>query len=282
MPYAIGAYLIWGVLPIYLGLLHRIPSSQIVMHRMVWSAVFMIVVIAITNGRRSFADLRKASSQAATMLLTTFLIGSNWYVYVYAVGHGHVLETSLGYFICPLLIVLLGRVVLKERWDRLQKISVALASCGVMVFFLRANAFPVYALYLAFTFGLYALIRKKLSIPPVIASCWEMLVMSVVAGLALLNASYQGEIMQPSDTERWLLLGSGVVTALPLWWFNEGAKRLPLKTVGILQYLAPCLQFLCAVLFFKESFGMTEAIGFGFIWLAIAVYILRLLGRVRS
>jgi chloramphenicol-sensitive protein RarD len=109
-----------------------------------------------------------------------------------------------------------------------------------------------------------------------------MLVMSVVAGVALLNASYHGEMMQPTDTERWLLLGSGVATALPLWWFNEGAKRLPLKTVGILQYLAPCLQFLCAVLFFKESFGVTEAIGFGFIWLAIAVYILRLLGRVRS
>lgn len=279
MPYAIAAYLIWGFIPLYLRLLERVPSLQIVLHRMLWSAVFMAVVIAFSRGWQAIPELKKANKHAATLLLTSFLIGSNWFVYVYAVNHAHVLETSFGYFLCPLVIVFLGRAVLKERWDTWQKVSVTLASVGVFVLFWKATDIPIYALYLAITFALYALIRKRLSIPPLIASTWEMLVMSVVAMAVLGILALRGELFPASNAEIALFLGAGVVTALPLWWFTEAGSRLPLKTLGILQYLAPCFQFLCAVWIFQEPFGTTEALGFGFIWLAIAVYILRLLKR---
>ena len=279
MPYAIGAYLIWGFLPLYLRLLERVPSVQIVLHRMLWSAVFMAIVIGFSRRGAAVAELRKASKHAATLLLTGFLIGSNWFVYVYAVNHGHVLETSFGYFLCPLLIVFLGRVVLKERWDSWQKVSISLASAGVLVLFWKAEQLPIYALYLAITFGLYALIRKRLVLAPLTASTWEMFAMALVAAVALATLGIQGELFPVSQSEFLLLMGAGVVTALPLWWFTEAGSRLPLKTLGILQYLAPCFQFLCATVAFKEHFGTAEAFGFGFIWLAIAVYILRLLKR---
>jgi len=239
----------------------------------------MAVVIGCSQGWSALSQLKKASRQAATLLFTSFLISSNWFVYVYAVNHGHVLETSFGYFLSPLLIVFLGRVVLKERWDMWQRVSIAFAATGVAVLFLRASHFPIYALYLSVSFALYALIRKRLAVAPLIASTWEMLAMSVVSLVMLSSLSLSGNLMAVTPQEQWLLLGAGVVTALPLWWFTEAGDRLALKSLGILQYLAPCFQFLCAVLVFKEPFGRAEALGFGFIWLAIAVYILQTLRK---
>lgn len=280
IPYALAAYTAWGLFPAYWKLLKHVPSSEILAHRIVWASVFFLVLGFIRDRAGAAAKLRLAVKKWRALGLASLLIGANWWVYIYAVNHGFVLESSLGYFINPLVNVALGSLFLGERLARIQKVAVGIAALGVLQLAAQGDHVPYIALFLAGSFGTYGLLRKKLGLDPLSASAVESLFLTVPA-LAYLGAA-------PGAGDRtfldfWMLMLGGVVTGLPLLWFMEAAKRLPLSTLGFFQYLAPSLQFSLAVFAFGEAFTAVHAKGFAMIWAALALYSVELArGAARS
>lgn len=270
--YALAGFVIWGLSPLYWRLLDAVPATETVMHRVVWSAVAMTALLA---WRGRLADLRRALTTPRTVLAlvaTTVLIGCNWYLYVKAVADRRVLDASLGYFINPLLNVLLGVLVLKERLRLLQFLAVLLAVAGVALEARLHGSLPWLSLSLAVTFSLYALMRKLVPVDALVAVCAETLLLGVPCLLALL-ARGGGHFGPAHPGLSLLLVGSIVVTALPLVFFSEGTSRLNLKTVGFLQFSSPSVKFLVAVLAFGEPLsGRLPA--FGLIWAAVGLYTL--------
>ena len=272
---AAGSFVLWGVMPLYWHLLKAVPSLQIIAHRIVWSTLLVVGWLLWKYGR---AWLRETLAQprAAWMLaLSGSLIAFNWGLYIWAVNAGHVVETSLGYFINPLLNVVLGVVVLHERLNRVQWTSVAIATGGVLWLTVHYGSFPWIALALAGSFGAYGLIRKLVAVPPVRGLGIESLYL-VLPALALL---FWGESHgQGGFAGGWgwrvdaLLVLGGALTALPLIGFADAVRRIPYSVVGLMQYIAPTLQLLCGVLVLGEDFGSERAIGFTLIWIALALY----------
>lgn len=271
--YAVLAYFAWGLFPIYWKLFGQIPAIEVLSHRVLWSLVFLLGVLAIQQRGKEFIYLWRTPRKVFTLLLTALLLSVNWGLYIYGVNTDRVVETSLGYFINPLVSVLLGFVVLKERLHWGQQVAVALAVVGVTSFVWQLGTVPWIALSLAFSFAMYGLLRKIVPVAPLVGLAVETLWM---APIALLVAGYgtatgTGHFMMSS----WLTLlfvGAGVVTSLPLLWFNNAAKRLKLSTLGFFQYLAPTLQLLIGVLLYHEPFTRTHAATFGCIWLALLIY----------
>lgn len=270
---ALAAFTIWGLAPLYFKAVGSVPADQIVAHRVLWSVVFLAVLVGLTRQasalRRAFADRRLLG----VLLVTAVLTGSNWLVFVWAITHERVLEGSLGYFINPLLSVLLGRVFLGERLRPLQQVAVAIAAGGVLWRVVAVGAVPWIALFLALTFGLYGLLRKRTPVDAIVGLCVEtMLVLPLAAGWLAWQA-HTGELHWGRDLQVDLLLPvAGILTATPLMLFAFGARRLPLATVGFLQYLAPSLNFLLAVFVFHEPFDAARLAGFVIIWCALALY----------
>jgi chloramphenicol-sensitive protein RarD len=272
---AAASFVVWGLMPLYWHLLKSVPSLQIVLHRIAWSAVFVCGWLLWKHGR---GWLRGALSQprlAWMLACSGVLIAFNWGLYIWAVNAGHVVETSLGYFINPLLNVVIGVLFLRERLRPMQWVSVAIAACGVLWLTLRYGSFPWIALALAGSFALYGLIRKLTAVAPIRGLGIESAYL-VLPALALLlwgEANGQGGFF----TE-WgiaiaaLLVFSGVLTALPLIGFAFAVQRVPLSVVGVMQYIAPTLQFLTGVLVFREAFDTDRAIGFALIWIALALF----------
>lgn len=286
---AIVAFLLWGVMPLWWHMMKSVPSLQIVMHRIVWSAVIVGAYMLWRDGR---GWLRAALSKprAAWMLaISGLLIGFNWGLYIWAVNAGHVIETSLGYFINPLLNVLLGVVFLRERLGRAQWASVAVATIGVAWLTLRFGQPPWIALALAGSFALYGLIRKLVAVESVPGLGVEgaYLFLPVLAMLAWIESHGQGGFAQPLSAGGFglwmtvLLIVSGGLTALPLVGFSYAVRRVPLSVIGLLQYIAPTLQFLIGVFVFHEAFDRDRAIGFAFIWIALAIFAIDGLLRAR-
>lgn len=270
---ALAAFTIWGLAPLYFKAVGSVPADQIVAHRVLWSVVFLAVLVGLTRQasalRRAFADRRLLG----VLLVTAVLTGSNWLVFVWAITHERVLEGSLGYFINPLLSVLLGRVFLGERLRPLQQVAVAIAAGGVLWRVVAVGAVPWIALFLALTFGLYGLLRKRTPVDAIVGLCVEtVLVLPLAAGWLAWQA-HTGELHWGRDLQVDLLLPvAGILTATPLMLFAFGARRLPLATVGFLQYLAPSLNFLLAVFVFHEPFDAARLAGFVIIWCALALY----------
>jgi chloramphenicol-sensitive protein RarD len=281
--YALGAYLLWGFFPLYWHLIREVPSSEILCHRIIWSFVFYVGLLKIWRSQNYFKKISGISAATKLKLISAALIISfNWLCYIYAVTSGHVLESSLGYFINPLVSVFLGYLILGEKLNRLQWTAVALAFAGVAYAVSKAEGRIWISLVLALSFGLYGLIRKTVKVDPLIGSSFETMVLIPLA-LGYL-AFFHVESGRPLgflafDLQSLYLILGGVVTGLPLWWFTEGAVRIPLSTLGFLQYIAPTFQFLTAVAFFHEYFGRTQIVTFGLIWLAILVYIIDLVKR---
>ena len=277
---AIAAYVAWGLMPLYWHLLKAVPAMQVMAHRVVWSALFVCGWLGFKYGR-GWVRETLARPHAATMLaLSGALIAINWGLYIWAVNAGHVVESSLGYFINPLLSVVLGVVVLKERLNRVQWLSVCIATIGVLWLTFSYGRFPWIALVLACSFGAYGLVRKLLGVPPVrglgVESLW--LLLPALAFLLWSEASGQGHLLPHADTPGWgwgvigLLVFGGVLTSLPLIGFAAAVQRIPYSLVGLLQYISPTLQLLVGVLILHEPFGRERAVGFAFIWIALAVY----------
>lgn len=276
----IAAFVMWGVVPLYWHLLKEVPSLQIIAHRIVWSAVLVVVWLLWKQGP-GWWRLALARPRIAWMLaLSAVLIGLNWGVYIWAVNAGHVVETSLGYFINPLVNVLLGVLLLGERLNRAQWVSVALAALSVLWLTMQYGGLPWIALTLAVTFALYALIRKLAAIDAVAGMGVESayLLLPALAFLLWCEFNGQGGFLALAGAPVWglwidlLLIVGGAITALPLIGFAYGVRRIPLSQVGLLQYIAPILQLLIGVLILKEAFDAQHAIGFGGIWVALVIY----------
>ncbi|WP_313927811.1 EamA family transporter RarD [Pseudoxanthomonas sp.] len=270
-----GTFLIWGVVPLYWHLLRAVPSLQIIAHRIVWSAVLVIGWLLIKNGAHWWRQVRAQPRAVPLLGISSLLIAFNWGLYIWAVNAGHVVETSLGYFINPLINVVLGVLVLRERLSPAQWIAVGFALAGVAWLTLQAGSPPWIALGLAFSFGLYGLVRKLVAVDPVAGLGVESLYLFLPALAYVLwaEAGHGGGFVGGYGWKNDLLLVfGGVVTAVPLIGFAYGVRRIPLSVVGLLQYIAPSIQFLIGVLVFQEPFGTGRAIGFAAIWTGLAIF----------
>ena len=268
--FAISAYFLWGFLPLYMKLLDHVPAAEVVLHRIVWSLPIAGVVL-VALGRTS--DIRTALTNPRMLAmgaLTAALVTINWGIYVWAIVSGNALEAALGYYINPLFSVFLGFAVLGERLTRLQVLALALVAAAVLVLTLDAGVLPWTAIGLFVSWGLYALCKRRLPIGPNQGFLLEIAILTPFALAYWAWLAARGE--SHFDTDLWLLLGCGAVTAIPLLLYANGAKRLRLATIAILQYIAPTMILLCAVFAFGEPFGTARAIAFPMIWVALILY----------
>jgi len=278
------AFLIWGLFPVYLHPLSGVPAVQIIAHRVAWSCLFLLVVLLL-RGELSrlpatFAKPRLLAGLAASAVL----ISCNWLVYVWSVTHQHIVESSLGYYINPLVNVLLGVLVLRERPNRVQWTAIALAAVAVVYLAVQAGRPPWIAFALALSFSLYGFVRKVISIEalPGLATETLLLLPFALAYLAWCEHSGSAAFAHRGAAITALLIGSGIFTAVPLFLFAYGARLLPYSTVGVLQYIGPSLQLACGVLFYDEAFGAARAAGFALLWAALILYAGEGLWRARG
>jgi chloramphenicol-sensitive protein RarD len=281
--YAAAAYLLWGLFPLYFHALAGVPAPEILAYRIACSALFLAALVSFTGRWREVLRQLRAPRTLMSLAVSAVFISANWLVYVWAVNAGRVLEASLGYFVNPLVSVVLGVVFLREPLTRAQRIAVIIAAAGVIALVVRAGTFPWVALALAVTFGLYGLIRKRVPVDATAGLFGEVALLAPLAGLYLasLGAANSGHFGAGARVTL-LLAASGVVTAVPLMWFAKGVQRLRLSTIGLLQYLNPTVQFAIAVLVFREPFSAAHAAAFGCIWLSLAIYSIEALALARN
>ncbi len=269
-------FTLWGLVPVYWHLLQAVPSQQIIAHRIIWSTVLVVAWLLLSAGTGWWKQIAAQKRALPTLALSSVAIAFNWGLYIWAINAGHVIETSLGYFINPLVSVVLGVVVLKERLRGLQWLAVGCAALGVAWLTYDAGTPPWIALGLACSFGLYGLLRKLISVDPVAGLGAESLYLFLPAiGFAVWSENGHGGGFFSGwgwKNDALLILG-GAVTALPLIGFAYGVKRIPLSLVGILQYIAPSLGLLLGVFFFREPFDTAKAIGFAAIWTGLLLFI---------
>ena len=278
----VSAYVLWGLLPLYLKLLKDVPALQVLSHRVVWSLLLLGVIVVALGRLRGIA----AAARGRTLLLlcaSATLIAINWLVYIWATQHAHVLEASLGYFINPLLNVLLGVVVLRERVSRRQGLAVGVAALGVVVMAVAGGGALWISLVLAVSFGLYGLVRKVAAIDALGGLTVETLLLALPAMAVLVQAQMVGTQAFGGDTRTDLLLvAAGAITTAPLLLFAAAAKRMRYATLGLLQYIAPTLQFAQAVLLFGEPLRPVHIVTFGLIWTGCALYAADSLKQARA
>jgi chloramphenicol-sensitive protein RarD len=284
LAFATAAYVLWGFLPLYMKALSHIPAAEVVAHRVIWSVPIAALVLVVM---RRTEDLKAALRSPRTLLMgavTATLISVNWGIYVWAIASGRALEAALGYYINPLFSILLGALLLGERMSKSQVIAIALAAGAVLVLALDTGSLPWVALGLTFSWGLYALAKKSLPVGPNQGFLLEVLLLLIPALLyvSYLSATGQGSFLTTTPLDTWLLLGCGVVTAIPLLIYANGAKLLRLSTIGILQYIAPTMIFLVAVFVFGEEFGRARMIAFPMIWAALILYSSSMLRQMRQ
>jgi len=271
---AVGAYLSWGILPVYWKLIERLPATEILAHRVVWSLLFVLVLLGIRRQWDWVRTLRRNPRRLLLFASSAIILALNWYTYIWAVNADHIVEASLGYFINPLFSILLGVIFLGERLKRLQIIAVSIAALGVLYLTISYGSFPWIALTLTVTFGFYGLIRKTSSLKSLPGLTVEMVVLFLPAlwYLGLLQSHGTAAFGHGDLLTNILLALTGVATAIPLILFAYGAQHTLLSTVGILQYIAPTLQFILGVFVYHEPFPVTKLIGFLFIWTALIIY----------
>jgi chloramphenicol-sensitive protein RarD len=271
---ATTAFAIWGLSPIYYKILKVIPAFEILMHRIVWSFLFLVLLILLQG---QWHKLKMALTTRRTLMIlgsTTVIVASNWFAFIWAITHDQILQTSLGYYINPLVNVLLGMVFLKERLRFPQIVAVLLAGIGVLYLTVQYGKLPWIALFLAFSFGFYGLIRKIAPVGALAGLTVETLLLSLPAlgYLFYLDATGSGTFLRMNPRIDLLLMCAALVTAIPLLFFTTGARMLHLSTVGILQYIAPSCTFLLAVFIYNEPFSMTQLWTFVSIWSALIIY----------
>ena len=271
--YAIMSYCTWGVFPLYWKMLLHVPPQQILAHRIVWSLFFLLILLAWRRDR-VFIQYLSSPRTLGLLLLTATLIGGNWFTYIYAVNNNHIVDSSLGYYINPMVNILLGMVFLKERLSRIQAIAVAFAFAGVAYLTFHYGRIPIISLVLAFSFGLYGLLRKKANLQSMPGLMVETLLLAPVALWYLwhVNSMGSGAYGHYSLLTDILLMLGGPVTAIPLFWFGIAATRIPLSTLGFIQYLSPTLQLLIGIFVFREPFDTAYLISFSLVWTGLGIY----------
>ncbi|MAM86827.1 MAG: protein RarD [unclassified Hahellaceae] len=279
-PAAIGigsaflAFFIWGFLPLYLKLLGSLGSWEILAHRMVWSLLFLAGLLTVLKQWRWLKPTLRSRRLIVLSTVAALLLSANWITYIWAVNSGFIVNASLGYFINPLISVLLGFLFLQERMRSVQWLSVALAASGVVYLTISMGELPWIALVLGFSFGFYGLLRKQSVLNSPNGLTLETMILSLpaLAYLLWLEADGSGAFLHSSLSQNLLMIGTGVITATPLLLFAHAAQRIPLATLGLLQYTAPSIQLLLGVFLYDEPFGGDRMIAFGLIWTALAIY----------
>jgi len=272
--YAALAFLCWGLFPIYFHALDGVPPLQILAHRMLWSLGFLLLILLL---RRQWKWLNVVREPRVffSFVLSALLLSANWLVYIWSVTNHHVIEASLGYFINPLVNIMLGYLILKERLRTVQWLAIGIAALGVAWLTWQTGTVPWIALFLAFSFGSYGLLRKTAALGALEGLSFETIVLFPLAAAYVIWLTVQGQnafINTESDTTRVLLVMAGPLTAIPLLLFASGARRIPLSILGLLQYLSPTLQFLLGVWLFKEAFTADRLVGFALIWGALVLF----------
>ena len=274
--YGVLAYGLWGLAPAFWKLLAHVDAPELLAHRAVWGlGTFALLVVVAGQGEALGRAMRDAKL-LGLMFVSGALLALNWGIFVWAAIRGHLLEASLGYFINPLISVAIGTIFLREKLTRLQWIAIALAAIGVGILTWRAGKVPYISLLLAVTFGLYGMIRKLATVDALVGSTIETALMVPFAIGYLIYDRAHGVLGHGTAGDHVLVISTGVVTAIPLILFTSSARRLPLSTVGFLQYLAPTGQFLLAVLVYGEPLAHEKLVAFGFIWTALAVFSINL------
>lgn len=275
--YALLCYMTWGMFPIYWSPLYQsdMPAEQILAHRVVWSAVFVVFLLLFFKQWQSVWNAIKQPKILGIFLLSALMIGINWLIYLWALVNQHILDASLGYFINPLLNVFLGRVVLKERLNITQLVALLSTMVGILWLAIPAGQIPWIALMLAGSFAIYGLIRKLAPMEALVGFSLETFLMLPFALVYLYFCQIQGNFVFSELTalQAVILLGSGIATALPLIWFATGARKISMSLLGMLQYISPTLQFLCGVLLFGESLSLERLVGYAFVWFGVAVFL---------
>ncbi len=273
---ALAAYFIWGIAPAYFKLIYYVPADEILTHRVIWSFFFMVALISISRQWSTVKALLQTPKKIVMLALSAVLIGGNWLLFIWSVNNHHMLEASLGYFINPLVNILLGMVFLGERFRRMQWLAVALAACGVLVQLWTFGSLPIIALGLAFSFAFYGLVRKKIAVDAQTGMLFETLWLLPIAAIYLFGIADSATSHMGSNS--WslnlLLIAAGVVTTIPLLCFTGAATRLRLSTLGFFQYIGPTLMFILAVTFYGETPGADKMVTFAFIWVALAIFIM--------
>ncbi|WP_289139086.1 EamA family transporter RarD [uncultured Brevibacillus sp.] len=272
--YAIAAYFMWGLLPLYWKVFQSMGAWEILAHRIVWSVVFVAIIIVVTKRTRKLRESVSGVKMVGALIVCSLLISANWLLYIWAVNNDQVMQTSLGYYMNPLITVLMGVIFLKEKMHAGQWISLALASCGVLYITIQYGEFPWVALSLALTFAFYGLAKKLVKLEAIIGLAWETLFVAPIALAYLLMIQINGT--ETVSALAWwqvlLLTLAGVGTALPLYWFAQAAARLPLSMIGFIQYLSPTISLLSAIFLFHEPFTTTHMISFSLIWGALIIF----------
>jgi len=272
--YAFAAYAWWGFFPLYWKLLQKVPALQLIGHRIIWSFISLLVVILILKQWKSFRESIFVFKTFRIYLLAAILIGVNWFLYVWAVNAGYIVETSLGYFINPLISVMLGVLFFKEKLKLWQWIPIALAGAGVLYMTISIGELPWIALILAFSFGFYGMIKKIAPLSSLQGLTLETVILLIPALAYLIHSenSGVGAFLHFGLFTDFLIVLAGIITTIPLLLFASAAKRIPLSYIGILQYIAPTIQFLLGIFIFKESFSFNQFIGFLAVWIALIIF----------
>jgi len=284
MLFAALAFFCWGLFPLYFHAIGEVPPIEILAHRMLWSLLFLGIVLTV---RRQWGWVGQVASQPrviAGFVASAFLLSGNWFIYIWAINNGHVIDASLGYFITPLLNVMLGFLLLHERPRRLQWLAIAVAACGVAQLAWQSGQMPWIALALAVTFGGYGLLRKTARLGALEGLSFETMILFPLALAYVAWLSWHGQntfMNSAHDSTRWLLAASGPITAVPLLMFASGARRIPMSALGLLQYISPTMQLLLGVWLFHEAFTAERMTGFLTIWSALALYAAEGLWRAR-
>ncbi|MBC7685345.1 MAG: EamA family transporter RarD [Bdellovibrionales bacterium] len=269
------AFLCWGLFPLYFHALSEVPPMQILVHRVLWSLLFLAIILTVRRQWKWLGELRSQPKVMGSFVVSSLLLSGNWLLYIWAVNSGHVIEASLGYFINPLVNVMLGYLVLKERLRAGQWAAIAIATLGVLWLTFQAGQIPWIALILAASFGGYGLMRKTAALGALEGLSFETLILFPFALGYLGWLSLHGQnsfATVASDSTRWLLVAAGPVTAIPLLLFASGARKIPLSVLGLLQYIGPTIQMSLGIFMFHEAFTPARLVGFVLIWSALALY----------
>lgn len=270
----LAAYVMWGFFPIYWKLLHEVPALEVIGHRIGWSFILLIFVILLTKQWKDFRFAALAPKVIGIYALAGILLSINWLIYVWGVNSGFIVETSLGYFINPLISVLLGVLFLRERLRAMQWVAVGLAAAGVIYLTVTYGRPPWIALSLAFSFGIYGLVKKLAPLGSLYGLTLETALVFPIALIYLMFVQFTGTsaFLHQGALTDILLIGTGAVTSIPLLMFASAAREIPLTMIGILQYIAPTLQFLIGVFLYHEPFDQSRLIGFSLVWLALIIF----------
>lgn len=268
------AYLIWGLSPVFWKLLSHVGSLELLLQRTVWSLLFLLLIIFVRKRGKELVQIIKSPSYLGILSISTLALSSNWYLYIWAVNHDQILQTSLAYYINPLITVFLGMIFLKEKLSKIQVAALVIAGVGVGYYTLFIGQFPWIAITIAISFAIYGLIHKMISILPLPGLCIETLLLSIPASgyLFFLHSKGTGAMLNISLTTDLLLIGTCLVTGVPLLFFTTGTKRSTLTTVGFMQYITPSCSFLLALFYFQEPFSSEKFFSFVLIWTALTLY----------